>query len=114
MILGIEILFLILGVYALITGELPSWFVGKGHSIEGKNARLIGGLMAAILPIMFCGGFTVGFIGGIVGFDPTLIVGVIEFFGVIGAAIGIAVWVQKARQPLLASPQNPNQNIEPK
>jgi hypothetical protein len=71
--------------------------------------------MAAVLPAALCGGFTIGLVGGFAEFDPTLIVGVMEFLIVIAAAIGVIAWVQKIRKPLAPpTASTTNENQEPK
>jgi hypothetical protein len=99
MILVIEIMFLLAGGYALISGKLPGWFVGKGYKAEGTKVRLLGGVMAATLPVVFCGGFVLGFAGALAGFDPTMPISVFEFAYVIILAIIVAVVVRNIRVP---------------
>lgn len=113
MILAIEILFLLAGLYALFTAKMPSWIVGKGYKAEGNNVRLIGGLMAALLPGVLCAGFTLGFVSVFAGFDPTGWATGIEILIVIVVAIIVAVAIRNVRE--LDVPQPPaNINIEPK
>lgn len=99
MILAIEILFLIAGLYATFTAKLPSWFVGKGYKAEGSKVRLLGILMAATLPIVFCGGFVLGVASGIAEFDPTAPVTIFEIGYVIIVAIIVTVVVRNIRVP---------------
>jgi len=99
MILAVEILFLIAGGYALITGKLPGWFVGKGYKAEGTKVRLLGGVMAATLPLVFCGGFVLGVAGGLADFDPTAAVTLFEIGYVIILAIIVTVVVRNIRVP---------------
>jgi hypothetical protein len=48
----LQILMLILGLYALIKGDIPSWFVGdKGYEIKGWPARGLGLLMMSTVPL---------------------------------------------------------------
>jgi len=114
MILGLEIVFLVVGLYALFTAKLPTWFIGKGYRAEGNNIRIAGGLMVAILPAVLCGSFTIGVIGGIADFDPTTIVRVGEFLVVLGAAIAVNAWIKKIREPITPQDTMINQNVEPK
>ena len=89
----VEILFFIIGIYALIAAKLPAWFVGKGYIAEGNQVRLLSILMIAPLPVAFCAGFTLGII------DPDLIwvASAIEFVSIIAAAIIVAVTLRKIR-----------------
>jgi predicted lipid-binding transport protein (Tim44 family) len=113
MILVIEIAFLIAGLYALFTAKMPSWIVGKGFKAEGNQVRLIGGLMAALLPGVLCMGFTLGVVGGVGGYDVTGWVTGIEIIGVILVAIIVTVMIRNIRQPEVP-PAPTNANIEPK
>lgn len=99
MILAIEILFLIAGLYAAFTAKLPSWFVGKGYKAEGSKVRLLGILMAATLPIVFCGAFTIGIAAAFGNIDPTALVTVFEIGYVIIIAIVVAVVIRNIRVP---------------
>jgi len=48
----LQILMLILGLYAVIKGDIPSWFVGgKGYEIKGWPARGLGLLMMSTVPL---------------------------------------------------------------
>jgi len=113
MILVIEIAFLIAGLYALFTAKMPSWIVGKGFKAEGNQVRLIGGLMAALLPGVLCMGFTLGIAGGVAGYDVTGWATGIEIIGVIVVAIIVTVMLRNVRQPEVP-PVATNANIEPK
>jgi len=113
MILVIEIAFLIAGLYALFTAKMPSWIVGKGYKAEGGNVRILGGLMAAMLPGIFCLGFTIGMVGGISGFDPTGWVTVMEIGTVIIAAIIVTLVLRNIRVPDEPPVMSSADNIEP-
>jgi hypothetical protein len=91
----IEILFFIMGIYAVIAAKLPAWFVGKGFVAVGNPVRLLGLVMAAPLPLAFCAGFTLGII------DPELvtIASVFEFVAIIAAVIITLVALKKIRVP---------------
>ena len=114
MILVIEIAFLIAGLYALFTAKMPSWIVGRGYKAEGSQVRLIGGLMAALLPGVLCMGFTIGFAGAFMDFNPTGWVTGLEILLVIGVAIIVTVALRNIRvQDNPSQPPTPA-NIEPK
>jgi chromate transport protein ChrA len=114
MILIIEILFLLAGLYALFTAKMPSWIVGKGYKAEGNQVRLIGGLMAALLPGVLCLGFTLGFVGAFAEFDPTGWITFVEIAIVILVAIIVTVMLRKVRVPDVPPAQTNYMNIEPK
>jgi len=111
MILIIEIAFLIAGLYALFTAKMPAWIVGKGFKAEGRNVRILGGLMAAVLPGIFCMGFTLGVAGGIGGFDPSGWITGLEILVVIIAAIVVTLVLRNIRIPDV--PADPAANVEP-
>jgi len=113
MILVIEILFLIVGVYALVTAKMPSWMVGKGYKAEGNKVRWIGALMMVLLPGELCAGFTLGFAGGFAGFDPSGWAVGFEFVTVIIVAIIVSIVLRKIRVPD-AQLESISTNIEPK
>jgi hypothetical protein len=97
MILVIEIVFLIAGLYALFAGKMPSWIVGKGYKAEGSTVRLIGFLMAALLPGMLCGGFVIGLFA--TNSNPTGLAMGFEIVSVILAAIVLTVVIRRIRTP---------------
>jgi hypothetical protein len=114
MILIIEIIFLFAGLYALFTAKMPSWIVGKGYKAEGNKVRLIGALMALLLPGVFCLGLTVGFLGGYADFDPTSWVSVLEFGTVIVVALIVTFALRSIRVPDVPAEISISNNIEPK
>jgi hypothetical protein len=114
MILVIEIAFLVAGLYALFTAKMPSWIVGRGFKAEGNNVRLIGGLMAVLLPGVLCMGFTLGFVGAYANFDPTGWATGIEIVVVIVVAIIVTVALRKIRVPNAPPATMDTTNIEPK
>jgi len=101
----VEILFFIMGLYALIAGKLPAWFVGKGYYAEGSPVRVLGVLMAAPLPIAFCAGLVLGII------DPELVTyaSILEIVMILGAVIITLITLKNIRKPEL-----PPQAIETK
>jgi hypothetical protein len=101
----VEILFFIMGLYALFAAKLPSWFVGKGYYAEGSQVRVLGILMAAPLPVAFCAGLVLGMI------DPDLIgiASVIEIVMILAAALIVVFTLRNIRKP-----EQPPQVIEMK
>jgi len=48
----LQILMLLVGLYALIRGDIPSWFLGgKDYEIKGWPARGLGLLMMSTVPL---------------------------------------------------------------
>lgn len=47
----LEILMTLAGIYALISGRIPQWIVGKGYRIQGWPARGLGLLMISSIPL---------------------------------------------------------------
>lgn len=113
MILVIEIAFLIAGLYALFTAKMPAWIVGKGYKAEGGKVRILGGLMAALLPGVFCLGFTLGLAGGFSGFDPTGWITGMEIVTVIIVAIIVTLVLRNIRVPDEPPVISGADNIEP-
>ncbi|NOH03337.1 MAG: hypothetical protein HND47_15940 [Chloroflexi bacterium] len=100
-----EILLFVMGIYAVISAKLPSWFVGKGYIAEGSPVRILGLVMAAPLPIAFCAGAAIGLIDP----DQIWIGSAIEIVGVLAAAIITVVTLRNIRKP-----EQPPQVIEMK
>ena len=59
MLLGAEIGLFVYGVYALFAGKFS---LGKGRTLEGDKARLLGGLCLVPLPLAFGIGIFLGFV----------------------------------------------------
>lgn len=114
MILILEIAFLIAGVYAIFTAKMPSWIVGKGYKAEGNSVRLLGILMAAVLPVVFCGSFTIGVVAGMNNTDPTFLAVGFEIASVILVAIVVTVILRRVRQPDVPTQQTPSAISEQK
>jgi uncharacterized membrane protein len=91
----VELLFFFMGLYALFTAKLPSWFVGKGYIAEGSSVRVLGIVMAAPLPVAFCAGFALGII------DPELVTyaSVLEIVMIIAAAVIAVFTLRNIRKP---------------
>lgn len=108
MILALEILFLVAGLYALFTGKMPSWLAGKGYKAEGNPVRLLGILMVAVLPSVLCGGVVIGIVSYEANFDPTWIAVAFEVISVIIAAIIVTIVLRRVRQPDVSVEQPPS------
>ncbi|MBN2006747.1 MAG: hypothetical protein JXA21_25560 [Anaerolineae bacterium] len=64
MILGAEIALLVFGLYALFTAKYP---MGKGRTITGGKARILGTLCVLPLPLAFFAGMLVALFAMIFG-----------------------------------------------
>jgi hypothetical protein len=67
MLLGAEVAMLLFGLYALIAGKVSS---RKGAPLTGLRARIIGVVLLAPFPLIFVGGFLLGFVWVLTGHDP--------------------------------------------
>ncbi len=52
----VEVLLFLSGLWAMVSGELPSIVLGKQYAITGAGARIVGGLLALPLPTAFMAG----------------------------------------------------------
>lgn len=91
----VEILFFVMGLYAIVSAKLPSWFVGKGYIAEGNQVRVLGLIMAAPLPLAFCAGLVLGIV------DPELITAAtgIEVVAILVSALITVFTLRKIRKP---------------
>ncbi len=96
MLLAVELLFLGAGIFAVIAGRLPEWFVGKGYYAEGPLVRVLGGAMILPLPIAFCAGFMLALIDTNLASMATII----EIVLILGVAIGVVITLRKIRKPV--------------
>lgn len=96
----VEVVFFVMGLYALFAAKLPSWFVGKGYFAEGSQVRVLGIIMAAPLPVAFCAGFTLGII------DPNLVgyASALEIVMILAAALIVVFTLRNIRKPELPAP----------
>lgn len=101
MLLVIEILFLIIGVWGLIAGKFPGGLFkvafGKGeYNLPPSKARLFALLLISPLPLSFLVGFVLGMIFGQEGVTYAMIFEVVYDLAVITTAVIIA---RRVRQP---------------
>ena len=47
----LEIIMTLAGIYALVSGRIPEWIVGRGFRIQGWPARGLGLLMMSSIPL---------------------------------------------------------------
>lgn len=98
MILILEILFLISGVWAVFTGKLPAFlFGGDKYQIEGIAIRVLGVVLLLPMPLAFIGGVVL-----VLLFDQTTATTygtLLEIVLVLGVAILALVVVRFVRKP---------------
>ena len=90
MILGAEIGLLVYGIIVLIRGR---YSLGKGKTVTGSRARLLGAVCMAPIPLAMTAGFVIGFLNPdveIAGQLEGLIAG-IEVAIIIGTVIALVV-----------------------
>ncbi len=99
----VEILMLIAGLWALITGKLPEKLFkvlfGKGnYQAEPKQARLLGLLLASPLPLAFLSGLILALLFGAEGAQ---FAGLVEILIIIIVCIAAVIFVSKFKnQPV--------------
>jgi hypothetical protein len=110
MLLIVEIVLFVAGLYLAVSGKMASWIAGKGYAAEGGQVRLVGVILALPLPLAFCAGLVIGLI------NPDLVnsITVVEFALVIGSAIIAIIMIRKIRKPIVSAPTNPTATIDPK
>lgn len=97
--LGIfEIILLICGIVALVSGKLPSLVFGKKYRVEGPGARVIGAILVAPLPLAFV---TTIVLVALLGDRGQVIAAVVELLLVLLAFVAAAVISRRIRQPVV-------------
>ena len=96
----IEIILLICGVAALITGRLPQLVFGKKYRVEGPGARVIGAILVAPFPLALMAGIV---LGATMGQDGTVIAAIIELVLVLLAFLAAALISRRIRKPVVES-----------
>ncbi len=100
MLLIVEIIMFLGGLWTAGTGKLPSWLVGGGKfTVEGLKARLLGLWVALPLPAAFLAGILLGLL---LGQDAATYAALTEVLIVVGVALVAVVAVRLVRQPLPA------------
>jgi chromate transport protein ChrA len=94
----LQVLMLLIGLYALIRGDIPTWFLGgKGYEIKGWPARGLGLLMMSTVPLAILVMAFLAFFD-VPNFEN---VGyIIELIIVILVAIATVVLSRRLRQPV--------------
>ena len=92
----LAILITICGLWALITGKVPSaLFGGKDYRIEGTGARIVGGILVLHFPLSMVGGFLLGLFMGQRGVEYALILDVVILVVVFITALIVSRMVRK-------------------
>ena len=94
----LQILMLLIGLYALIRGDIPSWFLGgKEYEIKGWPARGLGLLMMSTVPLaILASAFLVLF--EVPNYENAGYIA--ELIIVIVVAIAVVVLSRRLRQPV--------------
>ena len=101
MILVLEIIFLISGLWAIFTGKLPSTlFSSAKYEIEGTAVRLLGVLLVLPLPVAFLGGVVLALL---FGERATGYATIFEIVVVLGVAVIALVAVRFIRKPKMVT-----------
>lgn len=77
----IELIVIVAGLYILISGKIPKFMstkdrqpggvvIYKGMTLKPGQARIVGGIYAAVLPIALGGGFIIGIVLAVMGSQP--------------------------------------------
>ena len=95
----IEILMLIVGIWAIATGKLPSFlFGGAKYKLEGRGVRLLGLILALPLPAAFVAGFLLALL---FGNQTTGYAVLLEVVIVLACGIAAVVVSRFVRQPAI-------------
>lgn len=98
MLLIVEIIFIVTGIWAIATAKLPAFLFGGGqYKAEGAGVRGVGLLLLTPLPLTFI--LTI-ILYVIFGERATTYGAILEFFIVIGVAAGAAIAFRRIRQPI--------------
>jgi|APSaa5957512576_1039674.scaffolds.fasta_scaffold105489_2 hypothetical protein len=93
MILGAEIGLLVFGIYSMVTGK---YSLGKGRTVEGSKARILGGICLLPFPLALAVGIVLGLFSAILGISiPLWLSGVVEIIILIIIVIAISVLGKK-------------------
>jgi|GEM_PF-5530933 hypothetical protein len=93
----IDILLLVFGGWAIITGKIPSWVIGGGkYKIEGKEIRFLG----IFLVLMFPFRITVNYLLISAGIEEFLTLFLIDILILIGIIVIANNVVKRVRKPI--------------
>ena len=97
MFLIVEIIMLVAGVWALVTGKLPSLlFGGPQYTLEGRGVRLLGLILMLPIPLIFVGSFVLVLL---LGEEASAYAIGLELMTVLGVGIAALVVSRLIRQP---------------
>jgi len=101
MLLVIEIIMLIAGLWAVATGKLPSLlFGGPRYKLEGRGVRLLGVVLVLPIPVVLAGSVVLALF---LGEEATGYATVLELIIVVGVGIAALTISRVIRQPSVAS-----------
>lgn len=97
MLLIVELVMLIAGIWAIVAGKLPSFlFGGPKYRFEGRGVRWLGLILLLPLPMAFVGGVVLALLFGDQSSDYALL---LELVIVLAAAIAVLIVSRFVRQP---------------
>lgn len=93
----IDILLLVFGGWAIITGKIPSWVIGGGkYKIEGKEIRFLGVFLVLLFPIRIAVNYWLTY-AGIDDYVFLFLIDILILIYAIAIANGI---VKRVRKPI--------------
>ena len=111
MLIVIEMVMLLAGVWALVTAKIPSWVLGgKKYEVEGRGARLAGLFLILPLPMAFTGGIVLGLLAGN---DANLYAAALEWLLVLGAGMAAVIVSRITRRPAPVESSDGTGNLRP-
>jgi hypothetical protein len=98
MLLAIEVILLISGIWALVTGKLPSFlFGGPKYKLEGRGVRLLGVVLLLPIPIALVVGVVLGLL---FGEEAQAYAMLFELVIVVGVGVVAVIFSRLIRKPL--------------
>ena len=87
----------IAGLWAIITGRIPSFLLGgRRYKFEGRGVRLLGVVLLLPYPITILGGFM---LFQILGEDAEGYITILNFVTIVGVGLATIIISRKIRQP---------------
>jgi hypothetical protein len=88
------------GLWALVTGKVPSALVGKKHRIEGVGARVIGAILLLPMPLGFVSGLV---LGALMSDDGLGYATAIELLAFVLTLVAVLIISRVVRKPIVAA-----------
>lgn len=104
MLLIVEIIMLIAGIWALATGKIPSILFGGPHyKLEGRGVRLLGVILMLPIPVALSGGVVLALLFGEQASGYAIL---FELAAILVVAIAALVVARHIRQPRVETDEN--------